>query len=720
LETRTRWLLLFNTSEEGKGPHSHIAFIKEDGTGITSVDQGHAHEIIFQPPQEPVVDETGQVLSEAAEGFPVLQEADEHSHAITTEFQAVQKDLFVIPTDKEKSLKRSKAIFKEIRSTDKDSIEMGEKAEQYYEGDQWEDSLKSDLKAKNQAALTINEVEGKIDLLSGVQRQNRSDMRFFPDEDGDAVVADILTIVVKHVTSNAKFDIHESKVFEDQAITGRGGIIVDTDFDKDIRGKITTDRFNWSDFGFGPHEQLDAEDSDTMAKWKWLSLSKVKQMFPEKSKDLEANFSVLELKKKADKSTVTDGGITVQQEKDPYGPNPDGKSEPLDVDPEFVDITKRQVRLVETWQKSFARVDIAMSVIDGFFLSLEGVDSKEISRIKTINGLDVIRRIIFRFRTTQFAADTLLSDEFPDLPTIQGIQFYPLTPAYAKKRRNSFWGKVRAAMDLQNEINKRHSQGVDILNKVAPYGWFYDEETFPPGEEEKFRKSAATPGFKQKVTDIQRKPQLQEGVKYPVELANAIALASNKMKEIMNINLELLGQQGKNLSGVAIKENKRSGLLGNDFLFDNLTMMRRSVALKIVANIQMHWDVDRIIRIVGFEAKQNPDETEVQGQPIDPSKLEAYQRILQDQDLTTYDVKVSESASSPTARLGNFLFMKELAGQGVTIAPTTLIRMSDIPDKKKALEELQAFVEQQAAQEDKKLQVELEKTRMAQEGRGGL
>ena len=104
----------------------------------------------------------------------------------------------------------------------------------------------------------------------------------------------------------------------------------------------------------------------------------------------------------------------------------------------------------------------------------------------------------------------------------------------------------------------------------------------------------------------------------------------------------------------------------------------------------------------------------------DNPNMQAIIRILEESDLTTYDVAVSESPHTPTAMIGNFQIMAELATQGVPIAASTLIRMAPIPDKDKALQELAQQQQEQQRQEDKKLEVELLKTRMAQEGRGGV
>jgi hypothetical protein len=720
-----RWLfVLVETTKDGKKKHNHFAYLRPDRSGTTSVENEHTHQIIFIEAQEPQFNEFGELIAEATEGGFQMSPAgdDDHTHEIIGQITAIKKNIFKIPSEPEKeaeSVERVKALFKEGRSIEKDAFEDAEEAECIYEGKQWNKSQKADFEAQDRSALTINEVEPKIDMLSGVQRQNRFDIRVLPPEQGDAQVADILTILIKHAHARTKFEEQETRVFEDGAVVGRGAYNVDTNFDKDITGMFEVEKFNWRDFVFGPHERLDAADADYLVKYKWLSKSKLEQMFPDKKDEITKDFNALILKDQEQCGT----DLSVQPVKSQSYEESKSKSVNAEGDTKFVDISKKEFLLMEAWQKVYAQVHIAMNITDGFYENLQGWSKEDLKDLESIEGISVIPRVIFKFRVTKAASDTLLDDEFPDLPEIQNEQFYPIIPFYAKKRRNQFWGKVKPVIDLQKENNKRHSQLVDILNRSMPYGWFYDNDTFDTTrDEDDFKKNSSKPGFVAKIRDILRRPQLEQGIKYPAEVTTAIVANTHKMREIMNINTELLGLQNKNLSGVAIRENKRQGLLGNDFLFDNLAFAHRRIGLVTIAHIQKYWSMDRVLRVLGFEIKNDP-EINIGGQSaqqIQPNELAAITRILFDQDLTTYDVAVSESAHTPTARLANFLFLKDLASQGVPISPITLLRASDSPDKDRVIAETQQFIEQQGQAEKEKNQTEITKTAIANQNQGGI
>ncbi len=710
---------MLETSKGGKKDHTHIAYVGQSNSGTTSIDQGHSHQIVFRPPVESVVDDFGTVTSAAEEGRLEMLEADGHTHEIIGPIKTIKENLFKIPkstADNEtNSVNRVKALFRQGRATDGDSFKDAEEAEGTYEGEgQWDKSLKERLQNEDRAALTINEVEGKIDLLSGVQRQNRFDIKALPGENGDSRVADILTILIKNAHANTKFEEQETRTFEDTAVMGRGLYNVFTDFDRDIRGKFIVEKFNWRDCVFGPHERLDATDADYLVKNKWFAFDRLKQMHPDKEKEITIDTEALMEKQTADDSANT----SVEPKSDHYNEK-NARSTTAGEDNIFINISKKEYLLMECWQKTYAQVHLVINALDDFFETLHGWSKEDVNKIKTIKGVSVIPRVIFRFRVTKVAGNTLLEDEFPDLPLIEDEQFFPVVPVYAKKRRNKFWGKVKPVIDLQKAMNKYQSQMMDIMVRALPYGWWYSQDTFASSKAlSDWKSDVNKPGWTAEVRNMDQIPKMEQGVKFPIELAANTAALSAQMRTVMNINSELLGQTGNRQSAVAIRENKRQGLLGNDFLFDNLAFSHRRIGLMTIAHIQKYWNVERIMRVLGFEIKKNKDLT-IGGSPgkkMTPQDIKAITIILEEKDLTKYDIEVAESPYTPTAMLANFLEVKDLAKQGVLISPVTLLRMAPIPDKELAMKETADFMKQQGQAEKAKNQTEITKTQIANQG----
>lgn len=686
-------LLQTTKTGRGKASHFHFAYLNEkEGRGITSLDNKHVHEIIFIPPVEPTTD---PMTAAPVPGSPPRWEItphEEHTH-----------DLVEIKVEEKKEKKEDKDIVREVHelwkqadAIEADSRKKAEESEKFYAGEQWKKTDKDTLEKNDRAALTINEIESKIDLLSGYQRQNRSDMRFYPVEDGDGRIADIINVVVKNITDQNDYEFSETDAFEDAAITGRGNLHCYADYSKNIKGDIVIEHFPWREVRMGPHRKKDGSDCEYLIKDKWFSLGKAKQLWPDKAEEITADFALY---------NQVEDHIVYAHDQFANSEN----AQPSDMS-SFVNIAKKEIRVLECERKEFKRIPIAVDVKNDFYMNLEGLSKTGVSAIKTIPELRIIEKPESKVRRHVTAAMVLLEDDYLD------EEDFSILSLYAKKRDDNWWGKVEGVKDPQKEINKRHSQLIDIVNKVATYGFIYDSGTFPSKEAmEKFKAGISKPGYVLEVNNVNSPPKESQGVKFPTELANVISLDSQKIKEIMNINLEMAGMARASQSGIAIVEQKRQGLIGNEFLFDNLNAMKKKLGRKLVRLIQKVYTPERILRILMNRNAQKP--VDVGGKPLsqyDPKEILA---LLKNADLMKYDLTVGESAFNPTTRMANFVIWSELAGRGVGVPPAFLLDLSDLPEKDKAKQMFAETEKQKQQQENMKVYMELGKSLIA---KGGL
>lgn len=683
---------LLTTTKSGKGRASHYHFVylnEELGTGSCSTDNKHSHLISFVPPQPPSVDPmTGMELMPGQPGYWVMGPTDGHSHELSEEFNVVKEK----KKDSRDIARENRDLFRIAESRESKSRKKSESSEKFYMGEQWKKEDKDALEKVDRAALTINEIEAKIDLLSGYQRQNRSDFRFFPVEGGDSKVADILNIVVKNIIDQNDYEFEETDVFEDEEITGRGNIHCYIDYTENIRGDIKIEHFPWKDVYYGPHAKKDGSDAEYIIKAKWYSKARVESLWPGKSDEISEDWERYE-----------SGKEHVAFKKDQYD-NSDNKSP--EVMTSFVNIANKEYRVLEVERKEYRRIPILADEGNDFYQNLDGLSEKDLSSIATIPDIEIVRKPETRIRRTVQAGDVILEDG--DLGDID----FSIIPVYAKKRGDDWWGKVESVKDVQLEINKRHSQSIDILNKAAGYGWFYDDTTYAtPKDLEDAKKNLSKPGFHLKVSDANRPPNKQEGAKFPNELTAMMALDSQKVKEIMNINMEMLGMGGQYQSGYALVEQKRQGLIGNEFLFDNLNRSKKRLGKKIIRLIQKCYSPERILRIVENQNSKTP--VEIGGQPLSSYDPKDILSLLKNNDLSKFDVVVSMSSFNPTTRMANFLVWADLAGKGIPVPPTILVDMSDLPDKERVKQE---FIAQQQAEYEKekyKMDTEIQKTLLA-------
>lgn len=671
--------MLLKTSKDKK--HYHIVYMKEgESGGITSVNKDHSHQVMIM------------------NGNPAVIEADKHSHTIE-KLELKQKD----DVNKDKDIVNEvRALFREAKNNEKDFRKKGIESLAFRFNEQWEASVKQQLKDEDRSALTLNHIASNLRLLSGYQRQNRTDIRYFPAENGDSRIADILNIVVKNILDQTKYSHEETNVFNDVITVGRGNFHVYMDFNRNIEGEIKIERFPWRDIYYGSHEKFDLSDCEYVIKAKWFSKAKIKQLWASKVDKIQKDFDSYDSNK----------DVHIRKEGEQFGNNLNDDIKEVDVpaDPDFVDIARKEFRVLECQRKEYKTVYVLVKADDGFYFNADGMDDKDVEAVQTIKGFQAVPTHQTKIRELTIAGGTVLSNKLSSLP----LDTFNIVPAYADKSDEYIQGKVEDGKDAQREINKRHSQIADILNKVANYGYYYDNQTFEnPTDENNFKKQSAKPGFVTKVKNSERPPKASEGVKFPSEIANFAMIEKDQLREIMSINPELLGLNSKAESGIAIIEKKRQGLVGNEYLFDNLSFAKNQLGIILVKLIQKYFTPERMTRIVNSANQRMP--VEINKQPLDSYTPDEIKQLLETADLTQYDVYVGESAYSISARSSNFAIWSEIAMKRPEFPLEVLIDMSDLPDKDKVLGILKQMREQQMQVEQGKQQTEIDKAMIARE-----
>jgi len=676
----------------GRAAHSHIVYLNDEtGVGLCSTEMGHTHEIVFQPPTDPQLDEMGNEVAPGAPGGWFIQPAlDGHTHTIEdyTAKAAKKKE------EDTQVLSDIRELFKTGRELEKDSIEKAQESEKFYSGEHWDETEKSRLESLSRAAVTINKIEKNVDQICGMQRQERTDIRFIPQEGGDQKVADLLNVTTKHILNRCFFPREESAAFEDSVIGGRGLLNIFVKFDNDLRGEIVVEKFPYLDVVFGPHEKLDLSDCEYLIKHRFFSKAKIKQLWPDKADDVDKDFDDYIVERES-----------VQYSVDHYGKGSGFQAIGDDV---MVDIAKKEYRVLECWRKVYEKTSVIANAQEDFYFNAYGWDSKDLRSARTIPGFFVIENNITKFRVTKTAGGVVLSDEYPaELP----VDDFFIIPIYAKKRGQKFWGKVEPAKDPQKYVNKQYSLALDIGNKMSAYGWFIDSTTFPDNEKEKFKRLASSPGFVVEVTDSNRPPQQVQGVKFPSELINLMEVGKNEITESMNI---INNPNGANESASLFVQRRNDKLLGSEYLFDNLSFAKQKLGRLLVKLIQKYYSPDRIVRIVRNANSKEP--VELGGQPVDEFSDEDIQGMLTTTDLELYDVEISESTWSPSMRLSTFMLLSELARSGQPIPPEALLEFADMPAeiRNKLIGMMAQQGQAQASAEQAKADAEIQKTLIAQ------
>lgn len=668
--------------------HVHLVYVNdESGASACSVDDGHMHDVVWDA-------DMGQwVLGFAPDGHShILLDLPERSYSLDKENDKdVLEDVY--------------ALFREWVESDAENVKDAETAEKFYWGEQWEKELKDSLENQGRAALTINQIERMVDGLCGEQRQERTDLRYYPLEGGDQRVADILNIVSKHLLESCFFSREESKVFEDMVIAGRGAFNLYVDFKKDIQGEIKVERFPWSDVVFGPHEKEDLSDCEGLIKHRMYSRARLKSIFPKHAEKISNVFVDAQLDPKASSSVSVRYPSGNYLHSNSITPWVIGGKYPT------IDIARKELRLIECWRKVYETLHVVVNLSDNFFYRAEGWSDKQVNQVRTMPGFSVVERETEKLRITKLVGNVVLSDEYPaELP----VDDYFIVPVYGKRRDGKWKGKVISGIDTQREVNKRHSQAIDIGNTSAGYGWFYDDTTFSDEKTKRdFESHVSSPGFKLKITDQSRPPLKIEGGKFPAEIVQLMQMSDSALTALMSVDIL---PNGANESGAMFMQRKKLRMSANEHLFDNMAFAKKKLGSLLVKLIQRYYTPERLMRLLQTSASvPSAQSPQVGGQPLenyDPNEIIA---LLSTADLVNYDVVVAESGYSPTARMATFMLLTQMAQSGAPVPPELMVEFMDIPSelKSKIQNGLAAQAQAQAQAQGVSADMEINKTLIA-------
>lgn len=741
---------LLRVTEIGPSGKHFVYLDAETGTGVmTPGNDGHVHDVIYDPPRDPVeatpamlIDpNTGEqmeapVLEDGSPDEAAIQEAiqmglqyqegnpgdpgkeegewiiapaankngEMHEHTMS-EYQAPES---TTQEDDKTILDECKLLWREWRQNESDCIKKGRESEDFFANKQWPDQIKRTLEANDRAALTINEIAPAIDTLIGYQMEQRTELRYLPQEGGDQRAADMYNVIVKSFLDRSYYQREKTKVFKDICVAGKGILKVGVRFDDDIQGLPFVQRFQWDEGVYGPFENEDLSDCEGSVFSRMESIAWLKKHFGKKAEKIQENFDSYcgqypDIGRIDSKNLVSGANTDYRQAR-----KVDDTNMTLDGEVKLVDIQKKQFRFVEVTRKVYKEVTVIYNFEDQFFLTAYDWGEKDIELVRQLPGFEVVTQIRPRMRITKFCGDVVLSDENPaDLP----MHDFFSVPAFAYRQNGEYWGKVEAAKDPQRELNKRRSQIMDQANRMSAAVYFTEPNMFTTkAEEQRFDKKRSSPGSRFNVNDINRIPHVQQGAEIPVSLVNIMQLDQQNLQRLLNVVVQ---QGGANESGALFLERKKTILGGNQFLIDNLSFAEQKLGKLLLAMVQRYYPPERCLRILN--AQYSRSKFKVGGEDYSKYTEEEVIEILECSDTLDYDVIVADSALAPSTRLGIAQMLLEAMQKGAEIPMDLVFSFMDVPaDVKLQIEEKLAAQQEAAMQaEANSSNTEIKKTVLA-------
>ena len=644
-----------------------------------------------------------------------------------------------------KSDKNIKRVYRDLKYSAERMTSLRKKIREDFEfelGKQWDSSDIAKLKAAGVIALTINKIKPIIKLLTGIERQSKSDYKAFPEGGEDSIVAVVVTLLMKNVVKNSNLEIKFSDQFKNGAIGGMCFLepYVDYSFDM-VNGDMKFKKVSPLNVYLDPHfKEYDLSDSKFFIKvTEDLSKDDLLGLFPDKETKIN---NITEGKINLDNvgEILGDGKATIETQN--YNNNNE-----IDNDTDIFGEDKEPTYdLIDYYYKSQENRYFGVIQEKGI---IEEFKTKEKAQEFTVQfGGIIIERKIPVIKLIQVVANVELysgvSWSYPN------YRSYPIIPYFAELITEdlndlslTIQGVVRGLKDLNLEYNKRRTQELRHLNSSANSGFEVEENQLEPDELAKLKEFGSSAGLV--IERRQNTPPIGRITPMPLSQGHSQLAAENAqdLKEASGVNPDLLANDSQSQSGRAILLKQRQGLSMMQEMLDNFSMTKKMTGRFILSQLPDIFTLESAKRVLGMafisdnfsvpiniilerglaktEAGKEDEVTELEtqvmltypgSQPSEPitdntgnlvmatdtdTADQVISSVLNNKDLFKYDIAIGEGPYQDTIKLANFMDLKELAGQGVPIPPNVLIEASMLPDneKKKILKQLEQQMQMQ-------------------------
>lgn len=530
-----------------------------------------------------------------------------------------------------------------------------EQARDYFDGNQFSEAEKAALRKRKQPITPENLIKPKVESLCGLERQSRTDPKAYPRTQAHEEEANAATDALRYVSDDQDIDLKKSRVFENMMVEGFGGVEVTV---HRTRGGIDPKvvRINWDRLYFDPHSsEADFSDAAYLGYVTWMDRDAALRRWPDAKDVIMATMAK------------------------PVG----GNSETFDDKPRWAYWSDSK--------RNRVRINTHYHLKDGTWHRC----------VFTLAGaLEVPKPVEFTDE-----------DGKPECPLI-------LQSAYVD-RENDRYGIVRDMIPLQDEVNKRRSKFLHMVNnakvRVSP--------TVAQDKEMVRREMSRPDGVL-----VGEQGEVEELGNFGREAGQFQLLqdSRNTLKGNIGPNATMQGKSGQDQSGRAILALQQAGMTEMTPLLDNLRHFTLRLYRQVWNRIRQYWQEERWVRVTDDEknvrfvginvpkakiAEQKIGEAVKAGE-IDPQQAQMMMReaqmrpdmmqpvnVIAELDV---DIIIDEVNETPTLQAEQFEALTQLASSGMLGQPIPppivelIIQASNLRDKQKLLETLSKMQEQSA------------------------
>lgn len=556
----------------------------------------------------------------------------------------------------------------------------------FMRGKQWTDADLKVMKQKSRPVITINRIRPVINLLSGYAAQNETEPDFLPRSEEDDRVARVAKGITKYTFDKTNYQSVKKKAFKDAIICGVGNYWVSYEFDyARMDGRIQIKNVSPFDVFVDPEcKEDDLSDAFYCGRYSWESPDKLKQIYADKADEIAM------LTHKYD----------------------DSELETVDTEPLWYSRDLKKLRVVQYWYKEYTRKKIFSA--DGMIVDESQPD---LYSAFLMSGAEPEEIPVTKIRYATFCGEVLLEEgESPykhnQFPLVRQ---YCYLSGYGEDVDDGLEpaGIVRDLKDAQRELNKNRSQRMHIVNQQSLGVRFWTGPQFDEKEKREIQNLSTTPGanifLKPGMTFTDGLPSAQSVSN--IELENR---SSSDFYTISGITPESLSGSIGAMSGKAIDLRQSVTTVQTAEIFDKAKEAELQIVKLLWGDtyapglIPQFYNKDKVMRILGEDGKkefvqiqpglgqamQEQQAVDQNGMPVTDENGDPVTKVLYDLSAFDFDIVITTSQASATARRANLYQLLEAKKAGVDIPMDIILDFMDFPEKETVKKRMQQASEQ--------------------------
>ncbi len=492
-------------------------------------------------------------------------------------------------------------------------------------GHQWQQKIANQMQADKRPALTLNHIQPTVNTLTGEERLNRQDIKYYArdDSDIDSKRAHAFNELTRWSIDQCDGDYEISKAFRDAAIGGQGWLHVRLSVEDDPEGMVVIEHVDWREMRVDPVcRKENLKDGRRLQRERWLTEDEILAAWPGKLEDIEFM-----------KDGLGGTGDVQQVDRPPGDQYRDGSGS-------FYEPKKGTFRVIESHWFEWEAGYVVEDPFTGQIVELRAKEYEQLKEDKDVRAkYEVPKREwdLIKSRSIESPSGRLISvDNNPQEQAILDkgppevlkgakakIRFFykawTIGPTllqkapydvrhcklYAYQRICGLWdddkkrwyGIVRGLKDPQRMYNVGISSMLEWIQRAPMNGWIGPRGSFV--DIENWKNNSAKSGFIGQYRQDKNKPELVKPPALPRHMVDLPAVMLESIRQISGVNAERSGTSKQDIAGVLFERRVNRAMAVTQTFFDNQRLCRRQLGRLIGAYCQHYLTDGRKIRVLG-------------------------------------------------------------------------------------------------------------------------